>query len=98
MRPDVKDAALERVALFPLNVVLFPGGLLPLRIFEPRYQRMVAECLREQQPFAVAAILEGPEAGGVALTATTGTLALVRRTLDTSVRMAMRWSRCCFFK
>ncbi len=77
MRPDVKDAALERVALFPLNVVLFPGGLLPLRIFEPRYQRMVAECLREQQPFAVAAILEGPEAGGVASTATTGTLARI---------------------
>ena len=45
-------------------VVLFPGGLLPLRIFEPRYLRMVSECLREQRPFAVAAIREGPEAGG----------------------------------
>lgn len=67
----------ERVALFPLSVVLFPGGLLPLRIFEPRYQRMVSECLREQAPFAVAAIAAGPEAGGVARTAQSGTLARI---------------------
>lgn len=67
----------ERVALFPLNVVLFPGGLLPLRIFEPRYLRMVSECLRADEPFAVAAILDGPEAGGVASTAGSGTLARI---------------------
>lgn len=67
----------ERVALFPLNVVLFPGGLLPLRIFEPRYLRMVSECLRNDQPFAVAAIQDGPEAGGIAATAATGTLARI---------------------
>ncbi len=77
MPADAQPTSVERVALFPLNVVLFPGGLLPLRIFEPRYQRMVAECLREQQPFAVAAIIAGPEAGGVASTATTGTLARI---------------------
>ena len=64
----------ERVALFPLNVVLFPGGLLPLRIFEPRYLRMVSECLRSDEPFAVAAIVDGPEAGGIASTAESGTL------------------------
>lgn len=64
----------ERVALFPLNVVLFPGGLLPLRIFEPRYLRMVSECLRSDEPFAVAAIIDGPEAGGIASTAENGTL------------------------
>lgn len=66
-----------RYALFPLGVVLFPGGLLPLRIFEPRYQRMVSECLRSEQPFIVAAIVEGPEAGGVATPAATGTLARI---------------------
>jgi len=77
MAADRERQAVERVALFPLNVVLFPGGLLPLRIFEPRYLRMVSECLREQSPFAVAAILEGPEAGGVALTADSGTLARI---------------------
>lgn len=68
---------LQRVALFPLHLVLFPGGLLPLRIFEPRYQRMVSECLRGDQPFAVAAILDGPEAGGVAVSAPRGTLARI---------------------
>ena len=62
---------------FPLNVVLFPGGLLPLRIFEPRYLRMVSECLRTDEPFAVAAISDGPEAGGIASTAGTGTLARI---------------------
>jgi len=67
----------ERLALFPLNLVLFPGGLLPLRIFEPRYQRMVSECLREQSPFAVVAIVDGPEAGGVAATAPSGCLARI---------------------
>ena len=77
MQTEIRDAPAERVALFPLNVVLFPGGLLPLRIFEPRYLRMVSECLREQQPFAVATIIEGPEAGGVASTASTGTLARI---------------------
>ncbi|MDJ0741513.1 MAG: LON peptidase substrate-binding domain-containing protein [Gammaproteobacteria bacterium] len=71
------DPGRQRVALFPLNLVLFPGGLLPLRIFEPRYQRMVSECLREQQPFAVVSIVDGPEAGGVAATAQTGTLARI---------------------
>ena len=67
----------ERYALFPLNLVLFPGGLLALRIFEPRYLRMVSECLRKQQPFVVAAIVDGPEAGGVAETASCGTLARI---------------------
>ena len=69
--------AVERYALFPLNLVLFPGGLLALRIFEPRYLRMVSECLRKQQPFVVAAIVDGPEAGGVAKTASCGTLARI---------------------
>lgn len=77
MSADNKDTAPERVALFPLNVVLFPGGILPLRIFEPRYVRMVSECMREQKPFAVVAIVDGPEAGGVASTASIGTLARI---------------------
>jgi Lon protease-like protein len=77
MVADAASSGIERVALFPLNVVLLPGGLLPLRIFEPRYLRMVSECLRGDQPFAVAAIKDGPEAGGVASTANTGTLARI---------------------
>lgn len=46
MRPD-------RIALFPLNVVLFPGEQLPLHIFEPRYRRMVRECLDAKSPFGM---------------------------------------------
>lgn len=68
----------ERVALFPLNVVVFPGGLLPLRIFEPRYLRMVSECLKRDELFAIATIVDdGPEAGGAAMTASTATLARI---------------------
>ena len=46
MRPD-------RISLFPLNVVLFPGELLPLHIFEPRYRRLVRACLDEKTPFGM---------------------------------------------
>ena len=60
------------IALFPLHTVLFPGGPLPLRIFETRYTDMVRRCMREQQPFGVVLIQEGDEAGPVATTATVG--------------------------
>ncbi len=46
MRPD-------RIPLFPLNVVLLPGEQLPLHIFEPRYRRMVRECLDEKKHFGM---------------------------------------------
>ena len=46
MRPD-------RIPLFPLNVVLFPGEQLPLHIFEPRYRRMVRDCLDARSPFGM---------------------------------------------
>jgi ATP-dependent Lon protease len=46
MRPD-------RISLFPLNVVLLPGELLPLHIFEPRYRRMVRECLDAKTIFGM---------------------------------------------
>jgi Lon protease-like protein len=60
------------IALFPLHTVLFPGGPLPLRIFETRYIDMVSRCMREQQPFGVLLIQDGDEAGDVATTATVG--------------------------
>ena len=53
----------QSIALFPLNVVLFPEGPLPLRIFETRYVDMVRRCMREDQRFGVALIREGSEAG-----------------------------------
>jgi uncharacterized protein len=60
------------IPLFPLHTVLFPGGPLPLRIFETRYTDMVGRCMREQLPFGVLMIEEGEEAGAVATTAAVG--------------------------
>ena len=54
---------LPSIALFPLNIVLFPGGPLPLRIFETRYLDMVRSCMRGDQRFGVALIREGGEVG-----------------------------------
>jgi len=65
------------IALFPLHTVLFPGGPLPLRIFETRYTDMVRRCMREQQPFGVVLIQDGDEAGDVATTATVGCTARI---------------------
>jgi len=47
--------------LFPLDTVLFPGGPLRLRIFEPRYLAMVSRCMREQHGFGVVLIDQGSE-------------------------------------
>jgi uncharacterized protein len=63
--------------LFPLNTVLFPGGPLPLRIFEPRYVDMVRSCMRESAPFGVVLIRAGQEAGAVSSTAEIGTAARI---------------------
>jgi Lon protease-like protein len=65
--------------LFPLNVVLFPGMVLPLHIFEPRYREMINRCLDEEIPFGVALIQEGQEVGGPARPYTIGTAARILR-------------------
>ena len=51
------------IPLFPLNIVLFPDGPLPLRIFETRYVDMVRRCMREDGCFGVVLISAGLEAG-----------------------------------
>lgn len=53
--------------IFPLHTVLFPGGLLPLRIFEQRYLDMTKACLRDGTPFGVCLIQEGTEVGTPAM-------------------------------
>lgn len=58
------SGAARELPLFPLHAVLFPGGPLPLRIFEARYLDMVGRCLREETGFGVVLIAEGREAGG----------------------------------
>lgn len=66
------------IALFPLNIVLFPDGPLPLRIFETRYVDMVRRCMREGRGFGVALIREGREVGmGETDTYEVGTLATI---------------------
>jgi Lon protease-like protein len=55
------------IPLFPLQTVLFPGGRLPLRIFEQRYLEMAKGCLRDSTPFGVCLIREGGEVGEPAL-------------------------------
>ena len=65
-----------QIPLFPLNTVLFPGGPLPLRIFEARYIDMISERMRSDAPFGVVLIHEGEEAGA-ASTYSVGTLARI---------------------
>lgn len=65
-----------RVPLFPLNTVLFPGGPLPLRIFEARYIDMISACLKTDTRFGVLLIRDGGETGA-ATTYDVGTLARI---------------------
>ena len=67
----------DDVALFPLGTVLFPGGLLPLRIFEARYMDMAKACLRDGAPFGVCLIRSGREVGAPAEPEDIGCLARV---------------------
>ena len=53
----------RRLRLFPLNTVLFPGAVLNLHVFEPRYKKMINDCLDEGVGFGVTLIAEGKEAG-----------------------------------
>ena len=66
------------IPLFPLRTVLFPGGRLPLKVFEQRYIDMTKACLRQEQPFGVVMITAGDEVatrGGTPSFANFGTLA-----------------------
>ncbi len=59
--------------LFPLNTVVFPGGRLPLRIFETRYIDMVKQAIADSSPFGICAIREGQETGTPAVPYPVGT-------------------------
>ena len=68
---------LKELPLFPLHTVLFPGMVLPLHIFEPRYRQMIGECIKSGEPFGVVLIQEGVEAGGSAIPYEVGTSAYI---------------------
>ena len=67
----------HELPLFPLSTVLFPGGQLSLRIFEPRYLDLVKRCGRSGEGFGVCLILDGREAGEPAIPAALGTEAAI---------------------
>lgn len=72
-----KDRKPWTLPLFPLRTVLFPGGLLPLKIFEQRYIEMTKVCISEERPFGVCLIKEGREVGTPAVPQDIGCLARI---------------------
>ena len=54
---------MNEIPLFPLKTVLLPANTLGLKIFEPRYLDMIANCMRENNPFGVVLIHKGEETG-----------------------------------
>ncbi len=73
----MSSRSITTIPLFPLNTVLFPEGMLPLRIFEPRYLDMVSECMRNDSGFGVCLIRDGSEVGEAASCYEIGTLARI---------------------
>ncbi len=72
---------LQSLPLFPLGTVLFPGGVLPLRVFEVRYLDMVQRCQRAGAPFGVVSLVQGQEVrqpgAGPEAFASVGTIATI---------------------
>jgi Lon protease-like protein len=65
------------IPLFPLNTVLFPGGILALKLFEQRYLDMAAACMKSKSPFGICLIDSGSETGSAAVPHGVGTLASI---------------------
>ncbi len=91
MTPTGSDApgAVRRLPMFPLGTVLLPGSLLPLRLFEERYLRMVEDLLAGDREFGVVLIRRGHEVGGGEERHDVGTRA---RILEASRAPDGRWS------
>ncbi|MEW6131830.1 MAG: LON peptidase substrate-binding domain-containing protein [Pseudomonadota bacterium] len=65
--------SVRRLPLFPLSTVLFPGGRMPLRIFEQRYMDLAKSCLADDASFGICAIRQGGEVGEPAIPYAVGT-------------------------
>lgn len=79
--PDLNAGEVEEIPLFPLNMVLFPGMMQPLHIFEERYKEMVHFCLETTTPFGV--VWDRPQVGdeveGLAAVGTSAAIVHVER-------------------
>ena len=75
--PAGETSRVFELPLFPLGSVLFPGGVLGLKVFEQRYLDMASDCLRHHRPFGVCLIARGQEVGAPATPHAVGTLAHV---------------------
>jgi hypothetical protein len=60
-QPALDDQWFSSVPLFPLQTVLFPGGILGLKVFEARYLDLIGHCLRKGEPFGVVCLKQGAE-------------------------------------
>ena len=59
--PGAASRETSALPLFPLKTVLFPGGILPLKVFEQRYVAMTKTCLKDEAPFGVCLLTRGEE-------------------------------------
>jgi uncharacterized protein len=75
----VRTEPLQEIHIFPLGTVLFPDGVLPLKVFEQRYIEMTKTCLRESRPFGVCLIREGREVGAAAVPQPVGCFASIEQ-------------------
>jgi uncharacterized protein len=75
--PPSAEEEVTNLAIFPLSTTLFPGGVLPLRVFETRYMDMVRECMKHDRPFGVCQISRGHETGLPAEHESVGCLATI---------------------
>jgi Lon protease-like protein len=73
------DSSLRKIPLFPLGTVLFPDGVIALKIFEARYLDMMKTCLREKTEFGVVSIMkdQGAKEDSPPVFSQIGTLALI---------------------
>lgn len=82
----------RQLPMFPLGSVLFPNAPLPLHVFEPRYQRLVRDCLAADRRFGVVLIERGFEVGGGDQRFNTGTVAEI---VETAELGGGRWALIC---
>ena len=75
----MSQSAGQDIFIFPLNTVLYPEGVLPLKVFEQRYIEMTKACLRDERPFGVCLIREGREVGAAAVPEAVGCLATIEQ-------------------